>query len=312
MVEGLTQQKLSFPQNGLERCSIESSIASRGVSAVIFDLESTLSALEAHIQWGAMRGNREALDRITNTVMGNGRTFTATHERLGFTEPDVEMTAAVAARYPQYLVKGACKIIQALRYAGIDVFMVSGGFKETMEPVRQALGIDEDHFFANSIYHDAHGKFGGWRDGEILAQEGGKRMLAAELIRSGKLKEPFAVVGDGITDMNIHAQLRIGFGGLVARTEVKEKADVFVYDLCAVVPLLVGTRRWHEFLSPQAPSNTKKWFGEALINLFGFNFEQRKTHFADSNYEMSMRSAVMQLTSSSWNSPSDVSYTIAA
>lgn len=48
-------------------------------------------------------------------------------------------------------VQGIPALVEKLQDRGCDVFLVSGGFREIINPVAETLGIPLDHVFANRI-----------------------------------------------------------------------------------------------------------------------------------------------------------------
>jgi phosphoserine phosphatase len=50
---------------------------------------------------------------------------------------------------------GIPELVKKLQGRGTDVFLVSGGFREIINPVAETLGIPRDHVFANTILFKA-------------------------------------------------------------------------------------------------------------------------------------------------------------
>jgi D-3-phosphoglycerate dehydrogenase / 2-oxoglutarate reductase len=78
-----------------------------------------------------------------------------------------------------------------------DVLIVSGGFKDFIDPVAATLGIDASQVYANTFVYDAQGNIIGVDETNFLANDAGK----VRLLESLKL-DPATVhcIGDGFTD----------------------------------------------------------------------------------------------------------------
>jgi len=109
-----------------------------------------------------------------------------------------------------------------------NVYIVSSGFKEYIEPIVTLFGIKASHIFANNFTFDASGSINGLDDANPLAQDQGK----VRVVRNLGLKGTIWAVGDGITDYEIReagvANAFYAFTENVARTKVVEKADVVI------------------------------------------------------------------------------------
>nr|WP_293845115.1 phosphoglycerate dehydrogenase [uncultured Arsenicibacter sp.] len=106
-----------------------------------------------------------------------------------------------------------------------QIFIVSSGFKEFIVPIVTALGIKEEHVFANTFTYDESGNIIGCDCNNPLAMDKGK----VKLIRDMKLDGDIYVIGDGYTDYEIReaglANKFYAFTENVLRPSVVEKAD---------------------------------------------------------------------------------------
>ncbi|MBV9349230.1 MAG: HAD-IB family phosphatase, partial [Patescibacteria group bacterium] len=103
------------------------------------------------------------------------------------------------------------------------IYIISGGFKEYIEPVVARFGISKSHVLANSFVFGTKGKIRGAKG--PLTKEKGK----AEAIAALKLKGEVVVIGDGMTDYGIKqsgvANVFFAFTENVERAAVVKKAD---------------------------------------------------------------------------------------
>jgi len=109
-----------------------------------------------------------------------------------------------------------------------QIYIISGGFRECIQPVVEEFGIAEDHIFANTFIYDSYGAITGFDKRNPLAQVNGKVKAVASL----KVKEKICVIGDGITDYQIKEQgkadMFFAFTENVYRKGVVAKGDVVI------------------------------------------------------------------------------------
>jgi len=112
----------------------------------------------------------------------------------------------------------------------LPVFLVSGGFRALIEPLREQMGLDADHVFANDMRFDpATGAFVSHDPEQPTARSGGKAR-ALSLIAEQHSLHSLVMLGDGATDLEAcpPAKLVVGYGGVAVREKVQQQAHVFV------------------------------------------------------------------------------------
>ena len=77
-----------------------------------------------------------------------------------------------------------------------QIFIVSSGFKEFIEPVVAPFGIPHYQVFANTFEFNEEGEITGYDTNNPLSQDQGKVKLMEKMQFDGKV----AVIGDGFTD----------------------------------------------------------------------------------------------------------------
>lgn len=106
-----------------------------------------------------------------------------------------------------------------------NIFIISNGFKEFIEPIVTEFGIKPENILANEFRFDEQGKVIGFDVDNPLSANGGK----VEQLRKLNLPGDVYVIGDGYTDYEIkHAGLANKFYAFtenVERENVKSKAD---------------------------------------------------------------------------------------
>jgi phosphoserine phosphatase len=138
--------------------------------------------------------------------------------------------------YVSTLVEDAAPVAEALASLGIDVHIVSGGFRDALIPVADKLGIPPERVHANDLFFDDKGVYTGFDAGNPLCKSGGK----AEVV-NGLPREPRTMlIGDGASDAEVGTtvELFVGFGGVERRDSVRNIAPVYLNGE-SLAPLLV-------------------------------------------------------------------------
>ncbi|MBC8011889.1 MAG: HAD-IB family phosphatase [Burkholderiales bacterium] len=207
---------------------------------IVFDCDSTLSAIEGIDELGRARGPETfaRVEAMTHDAM-NGKISVESvfGARLRFIRPTTTDVAAVGRQYIDTIEPTAVATLAALRAAGWTPMILSGGFRNAIRPLADHLGIARVE--AVDLYFDAAGDYAGFDEAYPTTRSGGKpkviRTLKAEL-------KPARVVmvGDGVSDLETQSEvdLFIGFGRYVDREKVRAGAAVFARSL-AEIPLLL-------------------------------------------------------------------------
>ncbi|CAN0378138.1 unnamed protein product, partial [Hapterophycus canaliculatus] len=108
---------------------------------------------------------------------------------------------------------GVSELVSALHERGVVVYLVSGGFRQMIEPVADQLSIPRGNIFANRLLFTGEsssssdgggaptaGEYSGFSKTEPTSEDGGKPKVI------GLLSKEFGydcvvMVGDGATDM---------------------------------------------------------------------------------------------------------------
>ncbi|MBV5257117.1 HAD-IB family phosphatase [Synechococcus moorigangaii CMS01] len=217
---------------------------------IIFDVDSTLLKVEsldfavARALAGQPGGKARAaeLAEITDKGMAGALDFRQSLEvrisMAGLTRGDVE-DAAQALAFE--LTPGMAELLEKLRARSAGVFAVSGGFAELVSPALDALGFAPGDIRANRFVFDTDGNVSDFDRDNPLSRSGGKGPVAAAL-KSLTGADLAVMVGDGITDYEAFAgggaDAFIGFGGVVRREAVAQRAPAFAGSVDELAKLL--------------------------------------------------------------------------
>ncbi|MCX6937915.1 MAG: HAD-IB family phosphatase [Verrucomicrobia bacterium] len=207
---------------------------------IIFDCDSTLSAIEGIDELGRVRGPEvfARVEAMTHDAMNGKLAVEAVFgERLRIIQPRSVDVSAVGRQYVETVEPMAVATLAVLRAAGWTPMILSGGFRNAIRPLADYLGISRVE--AVDLYFDAEGDYAGFDEAYPTTRSGGK----PEIIRALKAEmKPARVVmvGDGASDLETtpEVDLFIGFGRYVAREKVLKQAAAFVFSLDEIPALL--------------------------------------------------------------------------
>lgn len=196
----------------------------RSKRIVVMDMDSTLIQQEVIDELARMHGVFDQVAEITHRAMNGELNFDdALRERVMLLKGAPEsILTDVQAKIE--LTPGAEQLIRVLKKLGYRLAVISGGFIEVAEPIRQRLGLD--YAFANQL-EIVDGKLTGKLLGTIV-----NRARKADLLESIAQAERVTLdqviaIGDGANDLDMldRAGLGIAFN---AKQKVREQAKYTV------------------------------------------------------------------------------------
>lgn len=195
---------------------------------VFFDCDSTLVEVEGVDELAIRAGVGEQIAEMTRSAMEGSIPLEDVYgRRLEIIRPGREDLIWLGHRYCATLVAGAREAMGSLAAAGAEIHVISGGLRPAVVDLAKELGIPEDRVHAVDVHLDSEGRYAGFDTQSPLARTGGKAEVIKRLSRPGWTT---VMIGDGMTDLEATdaGAVTIGFGGVVVRPGVKEKADHFV------------------------------------------------------------------------------------
>lgn len=204
---------------------MKSEVVSRwrqGFDLIIFDCDSTLSTIEGIDELARTKGRYDEVKALTDAAMnGEIPLREAYARRLEMLKPAPDEIAALALLYQRQEVSDARSVIGALRAAGKETFIVSGGLAAAVRPFGIWLGVPPSHIHAVDIADIEVGR-------TPLATSDSKSGVIRGLLdnRSGRSM----LVGDGTSDLGARevVDLFVGFTGVVERPRVVAESDVLL------------------------------------------------------------------------------------
>jgi len=170
-----------------------------GYATVILDVDSTVVSIEG-IDWLAgLRAPdvaRKIAEGTTKAMEGTVRLEAVYGERLRLVAPRREEIDALGKAYVKAIAPGARETVAVLRRAGTRVMLFSGGLRESILPVADALGIPRDDVHAVSIRFNEDGSYADFDRAAPFATNSGKPEMVRKLAPARRI----LAVGDGATD----------------------------------------------------------------------------------------------------------------
>ena len=208
-----------------------------GFRRVIFDCDSTLTRIEGIDELAAMNGVPHEIAHMTRQAMDGQIPFEEIFgKRLEIIKPTRKQLAGIGKFYVSTLMPDAAPVAEALQGLGVEVHIVSGGYREALLPVAEKLDVPPQRVHANDLYFDDKGDYTGFDMENPLSRSGGKADVIKRLPREPRTM----LVGDGASDAEVGAkvELFVGFGGVERRDAVRNVAPVYLNGE-SLAPLLV-------------------------------------------------------------------------
>jgi phosphoserine phosphatase len=203
---------------------------------VLFDCDSTLSAMEGIDELAVHC--REDVEQLTDAAMRGRIPLEEVYgRRLQLVQPTRAAVEALGREYVARLVPDAVETVAALKAAGVDVRIISGGLRPAVLAVARAVNVDATHVAAVDISFNDDGSYADFDAVSPLTMSGGKRTA----IERWNIGRPALMVGDGTTDLEARpvVDLFVAFAGVVERPGVVQSADVIVRtnSLAPILPI---------------------------------------------------------------------------
>ncbi len=171
----------------------------------VFDFDSTLTRVEALDVLAEMtlqgRSDREEIvnkiQEITNLGIDGDISFTESLERriklLNAKKDDLE---GLVVELRQKISKSIASNKEFFKKFSDDIYVISCGFKEFIDPIVAEYNIPSDRVYANTFKFDESGSIIGFDETNVLSSHNGKIECLKELDLDGEVQ----VIGDGYSD----------------------------------------------------------------------------------------------------------------
>ena len=197
------------------------SLSRRAKRLIVFDVDSTLIQGEVIEMLADRVGAHAAVLEITEAAMRGELDFAESlHRRVATLEG---MPAEVLEEVGEQieLTPGARTTLRTLRRLGYHCGIVSGGFRQIIDPLAHELKMD---FVAANELEIVDGKLTGRVIGPVIDRPGKAKALRDFAAQAGVPLEQTVAVGDGANDMDMLAAAGLGVA-FNAKPALREVAD---------------------------------------------------------------------------------------
>ena len=201
---------------------------------IIIDFDSTFVKVEALDELAEIslkaHPQRDAvcteIRGLTDAAMNGELTFPVSlSKRIALLNADRSHVEKLVKRLNRRVSQSVTTNKDFFRKYADRIIIISGGFKEYINPVVKRFGIPAKNVYANSFVYDSKGKITGFDKTCLLAEAGGKVKQLRKLILKGEL----IAIGDGHTDYELKESGLISkfyaFTENIERLPVMKKAD---------------------------------------------------------------------------------------
>lgn len=222
-VYGQLQQAMArvAVDEGVDIALEDYSLARRAKRLIVFDVDSTLIQGEVIEMLAARAGAEAAVAEVTEAAMRGELDFAESlHRRVAtLAGLPAEVLDDVAEQIE--LTAGARTTLRTLRRLGFHCGIVSGGFRQVIEPLAHELMMD---FVAANELEIVDGVLTGRVIGEVVDRPGKAKALRNFAQQVGVPMEQTVAVGDGANDIDMLTAAGLGVA-FNAKPALREVAD---------------------------------------------------------------------------------------
>jgi phosphoserine phosphatase len=197
------------------------SLSRRAKRLIVFDVDSTLIQGEVIEMLAARAGMEAQVAAVTEAAMRGELDFAESLHRRVATLAGLPASVLDDVAEQVELTPGARTTIRTLRRLGFYCGVVSGGFRQVIEPLAHELMLD---YVAANELEVVDGKLTGRVIGQVVDRPGKAKALRDFAQQVGVPMEQTVAVGDGANDIDMLAAAGLGVA-FNAKPALREVAD---------------------------------------------------------------------------------------
>jgi phosphoserine phosphatase len=208
-------------EEGVDVAVENHTLSRRGKRLIVFDVDSTLVQGEVIEMLAARAGAEGEVARITEAAMRGELDFTESLRERVATLAGLPAGVIDEVAEELQLTPGARTTLRTLRRLGYHCGVVSGGFRQVIDPLAHELMLD---YVAANELEIVDGKLTGRVVGPVIDRAGKAKALRDFAQQAGVPMEQTVAVGDGANDIDMlnAAGLGVAFN---AKPALREVAD---------------------------------------------------------------------------------------
>ena len=194
-------------EEGVDVAVENHTLSRRGKRLIVFDVDSTLVQGEVIEMLAARAGAEGEVARITEAAMRGELDFTESLRERVATLAGLPAGVIDEVAEELQLTPGARTTLRTLRRLGYHCGVVSGGFRQVIDPLAHELMLD---YVAANELEIVDGKLTGRVVGPIVDRAGKAKALRDFADQAGVPMEQTVAVGDGANDIDMLAAAGLG------------------------------------------------------------------------------------------------------
>ena len=177
---------------------------------VIFDADSTIFTIETLDQLSVpiLKSNPDKLAKIhelTNLGMQGKINFhQSLKRRLDILQLNKADIPPFASTLNNYITQGFKELVQDLKARNIDLWVLSGGLLEVIQPVLLSIGFDKDKIHGSGVNWDKNGNYISLSDNYPLNYSKAEALKISNW--HNQWDRPRIMIGDGFTDLKLYQE----------------------------------------------------------------------------------------------------------
>ncbi|WP_396892094.1 phosphoserine phosphatase SerB [[Mycobacterium] wendilense] len=227
-------------EQGVDLAVEKYSLERRAKRLIVFDVDSTLIQGEVIEMLAARAGAEAKVAQITEAAMRGELDFEDSLRERVATLAGLPAEVVDDVAQELQLTPGARTTLRTLRRLGFHCGVVSGGFRQVIEPLAEELMLD---YVAANHLEIVDGKLTGRVTGTIIDRPGKAKALRDFASQAGVPMEQTVAVGDGANDIDMLAAAGLGVA-FNAKPALREVADASLsYPYLDTVLFFLGITR---------------------------------------------------------------------
>jgi phosphoserine phosphatase len=211
------------------------------ISAVLFDCDGTLSAIEGIDELAKNNNATDIVQRLTQDAMGkSGMNINLYQQRLDLIKPTHDQVLQLGEEYIAHQVPDVLSVVQMLQGLNKSIYIISAGLFPAVSALGTFLNVPIENIYAVHIQFDSDGNYSHFDDASPLVNRNGKRVIVEKI---KKKHEETAYIGDGLNDLEVKDFVTrfIGYGGIFYRNNIEKACQYYLKSasMTALLPFIL-------------------------------------------------------------------------